>query len=292
MADRRTYVRMHDGLPDSPKLLGIDADGVTIALCGWLYSSGIFYASRAKSDGLIPVAKVSTLTTIPEATVVALAKHLLDACLWHERGHTCTTCLQPPARNYVVHDYLDHNRSRMEIDELISKRIAAGQRGGLAKAANHNNVANGLADASGLLVAKGYPDTDTTTDKKKTSSSSGGARRNKNDRPVAPRFDEFWAAYPRRDDKKPAGIAWTKAVEDEGADPQALIDGAGRYAKERKGQDRQFTKLAGTWLNKRSWENEPAPPFNANGHQPYLETAGGYEFGTSFFPDEDPRDMR
>lgn len=285
MADRRTYVRMHDGLPDSPKLLGIDADGTTIALCGWLYSSAIYYASRAKSDGLIPLAKVSTLTTIPEATVLALAKHLLDACLWHERGHTCTTCPQPPARHYIVHDYLDHNRSRMEIDELIAKRVAAGQRGGQAKAANYKNVANGVASASGLLVAKGYPDTDTTTDKKKTSSSSGSTRR-KNTRPVAARFDEFWAAYPRRDDRAPAEKAWTEAVEDGGIEPQVLIDAAARYAKERKGQPRNFTKLAATWLHKRSWENEPMPLFD--------ESAGRYrdepdrDYSHDWF-DEDPR---
>lgn len=289
MADRRTYVRMHDGMPDSPKLLGIDADGMTIALCGWLYSSGIFYASRAKSDGLIPLAKVPTLTTIPEATVVALAKHLLDACLWHERGHTCSTCAQPPVRHYIVHDYLDHNRSRMEIDELIAKRIAAGQRGGQAKAANHNGVANGVASASGLLVAKGYPDTDTTTDKKKTSSSSP-RKRGKSDRPVAARFNEFWLAYPRRQDKARAEAAWTKAIEDIPADAQAVIDGAARYAQSRKGQDPQYTKLPATWLNARAWEDESLPAFKpgGNGHQPYLDVPEDGYYSSDWF-DEDPR---
>lgn len=294
MADRRTYVRMHDGLPDSPKLLGIDADGTTLALCGWLYSSGIFYASRAKSDGLIPLAKVPTLTTIPEATVVALARHLLEAQLWHERGHTCETCPQPPARHYIVHDYLDHNRSRMEIDDLVAKRVAAGQRGGQAKAANQSAVANGLASASGSLDAKSYPDTDTTTDKKKTSSSSPAHRRGKTDRPVAARFDEFYAAYPKRQKRPEAEKAWTTAVEDQGTDPQMIIDAAIRFARGRKGQDPKFTPLPASWLNGKRWLDEPDEPYKppaAGGHQPYLEGPGGYEFGTDFF-DDDPRGVR
>jgi hypothetical protein len=56
--------------------------------------------------------------------------------------------------------------------------------------------------------------------------------------------------------KQGALKAFEKAVEG-GTDPETLIQGAKRYALERRGQDPKYTKHPATWLNKGCWEDEP-----------------------------------
>jgi hypothetical protein len=278
MADRRTYVRLHDGLPDHPKIAEVGGEAA------WLYVSGLCYCSRQLTDGMIPARMVARLTDLSKSE--ALASRLLEANLWHPASHDCKDCPQGIGDVYVVHDYLDHQRSAAEVRELSEKRAAAGQRGGKASGATRRSEAKHEASASGSLEANGKQneaetETETDIDKKKTSSSSSGAQsatkrrtRSRANRPVAPRFDEFYRAYPRREAPGEAEAAWTKAIEDVGADPQLVIDAAALYAISRKGQDATYTKLPATWLNKRCWEDEPKQPHDARasgGYQAYLE---------------------
>lgn len=272
MADRRTYVRLNDGLPDNPKILDVGD------LAGWLYVCGLCYCSRQLTDGVIPVAMVGRLTGL--ANYEAIASDLLEANLWHAPGHECKRCPQPLAGTYIVHDYLDHQRSAAEVKDLSEKRAAAGQRGGKASGESRrgeaNREANAVANAK-QARSKNEAETETETElKKKTSSSSTGRRRSRAAaRPVAARFDDFYRVYPRREAPADAEVAWTKAIEDVGADPQTVIDAAISYAMARKGKDPTYTKLPATWLNKRCWEDEATPAYNArsNGYQPYLEDA-------------------
>ncbi len=71
------------------------------------------------------------------------------------------------------------------------------------------------------------------------------------------RFAEFWAAYPRKADKRKAEKAWESAIKR--ADPEAIIRGARAYAAERASEDPQFTKHPTTWLNADAWANDPEP---------------------------------
>jgi hypothetical protein len=70
-------------------------------------------------------------------------------------------------------------------------------------------------------------------------------------------FAQFWSAYPRRVAKEVARKAYAKAIEN-GADPEALIAGARRYAAERSGQDQKYTAHPSTWINAQRWQDEPA----------------------------------
>lgn len=74
-----------------------------------------------------------------------------------------------------------------------------------------------------------------------------------------PDFDAFYAAYPRHEDKPDAVKAWKAALR-RGADPQRLIQAAAAYAHAiaRAGKSTEYTKLPATWLNKGSYDNEPA----------------------------------
>lgn len=164
--DTRTYVRVNDGLPDNPKILDVGD------LAGWLYVCGLCYCSRQLTDGVIPVAMVGRLTGL--ANFEALASALLEAKLWHAPGHICERCPQPLAGTYVVHDYLDHQRSAAEVRELSEKRAAAGQRGGKASGASRRGEANSEASATAKPKqpgSKNEADTDTDTDRRKDFSS-------------------------------------------------------------------------------------------------------------------------
>ena len=69
-------------------------------------------------------------------------------------------------------------------------------------------------------------------------------------------FGRFWAAYPKRVARKAAVKAFTQAVED-GADVEALVAGAGRYALERAEEDPRYTAYPGNWLAAGRWADEP-----------------------------------
>lgn len=170
--DTRTYVRINDGMPDNPKILDVGD------LAGWLYVCGLCYCSRQLTDGAIPVAMVGRLTGL--ANYEALASALLEAKLWHALGHDCTRCPQPAPGTYVVHDYLDHQRSAAEVRELSEKRAAAGQKGGRASGVTRRNEANGEASASAKPKqprSKNEAETDTDTERRKRTTSSSNAPR-------------------------------------------------------------------------------------------------------------------
>ncbi len=65
------------------------------------------------------------------------------------------------------------------------------------------------------------------------------------------RFDEFWAAFPRKRAKLAALKAYAKALKLTTA--AKILDSAKRYAADRAGQDEVYTKHAATWLNAGCW---------------------------------------
>jgi hypothetical protein len=81
--------------------------------------------------------------------------------------------------------------------------------------------------------------------------------------PKADRFDELWAAYPKRggasNPKKPARDKFERAVK-AGADPDAIIAAARRYHEIERQAGRAGTdKIAQlvTWLNQQRWNDYP-----------------------------------
>lgn len=167
--DKRTYVKVHDGLPDHPKI--IEAGGEA----GWLYICGLAYASRQLTDGVISKRLVPRLTdgSKPEASASALVR----VGLWHDGEHDCPNCPLAGPDAYVIHDYLDHQRSASEVADLRAKRAAAGQRGGKrsgeSRRATSDTEANREASASAKAKqagTKNEPETETETDKEEKTS--------------------------------------------------------------------------------------------------------------------------
>ena len=167
--DKRTYVKVHDGLPDHPKI--IEAGGEA----GWLYICGLAYASRQLTDGVISKRLVPRLTdgSKPEASASALVR----VGLWHDGEHDCPSCPLAGPDAYVIHDYLDHQRSAAEVADLRAKRAAAGQRGGKRSGESRRAASDGEAkdEASASAKAKqagskNEPETETETEEEQKTS--------------------------------------------------------------------------------------------------------------------------
>lgn len=91
------------------------------------------------------------------------------------------------------------------------------------------------------------------------------------------RFDEFWAAYPKRDGanpKHPAKLKFEGAVR-AGADPAAIIAGARAYASaESTKVGTPYVAQAVVWLNQRRWEDYAAAALPAPTGPPQPPRAG------------------
>lgn len=128
--DGREFVRVSVTLPDDPKLL----DTSDVPRCLALYVVGLLYAREHRTDGVLRPETVVHDARVPKR----LAGELVRVGLWHEPGHDCDRCEQPPAGRVIVHDYLEHNQSRDEIEaaRALGKAAAEARWAGRKAAAN------------------------------------------------------------------------------------------------------------------------------------------------------------
>lgn len=70
-------------------------------------------------------------------------------------------------------------------------------------------------------------------------------------------FEEWWATYPKKDDKRGTLPAWKRITRE--VDNTVLVEAAQRY-RDDPNRSEQYTKLPKTWLNAGAWENGPLPP--------------------------------
>lgn len=68
-----------------------------------------------------------------DATPDVVIDRLVEVGMWHEPGHDCPDCDQIVA-GFVIHDYLEQQPSRAEVEAKKEQAAEAGRRGGLAKA--------------------------------------------------------------------------------------------------------------------------------------------------------------
>ena len=114
-----------------------------------LWLAGMAYCNRNFTDGYIPASKARSLLDfdglmLQTATFVGggaieddlgpwASAVLIVVGLWHEDGHDCPVCPQPGPRRYYVHDYLEYQPSKAQVEETRAIRAAAGRKGGQAR---------------------------------------------------------------------------------------------------------------------------------------------------------------
>jgi hypothetical protein len=111
VADARTFIKVHDGLDEHPKVEELSDRAFRHLITLWCY------CSRNLTDGKVAERTWKRITT-PATTRELLANRLAKQV---EGG-------------YEMHDYLEHQRSRAEVEGLSEKRRAAGKKGGMARA--------------------------------------------------------------------------------------------------------------------------------------------------------------
>lgn len=106
-----TWVYLDDRYPEHPKIDGL-SDGAFR-----LHTSAICYANSHLTDGIIPADRLSRLMPkFRKAYVTELTQRLL----WIEL---------PGGTHYEIHDYLDWNKSRAEVEKRRVTRAEAGRKG-------------------------------------------------------------------------------------------------------------------------------------------------------------------
>lgn len=103
-----TWVKLDDGFPRHPKLIGLPAD------VKWAYIEALCYCGQYLTDGLFP------------AEGVIARKHADRLC---KAG-----LVDVEDGQYLIHDYLHYNPSRVEVEAEREKKRAAGKAGGRASA--------------------------------------------------------------------------------------------------------------------------------------------------------------
>lgn len=133
-----TYIKVNDALPEHRKIVAAGGDAA------WLHVCALAYSSRNLTDGRIPAGVVPRLSDRKQPA--KLAKKLTEVRLWHAAGHDCKRCPQPSSDEYVIHDYLIHQRSAEHVEAIKKKRAEAGRQGGSKKATNAKQGASNLLD--------------------------------------------------------------------------------------------------------------------------------------------------
>lgn len=101
--DGRTYIRVHDGMPDHPKVEALSDRAFRLLVETWCW------CSRHLTDGRVPRA------TWQRRSTPKVRRELVDAGLVEDLG----------ADGVFVHDYLVHQRSRAEVEEKAAERREA-----------------------------------------------------------------------------------------------------------------------------------------------------------------------
>lgn len=138
VTDTRTYIRLHDGMPDHPKIDALSDRAFRLLIEMWCW------CSRHLTDGRIPAGTWKKRGT-PAARQELISAGLADI---------------GPDGTVNMHDYLQHQRSADEVAALREARREAGRKGGIAKAKS-------LASAKqvpGQTPSKDVPSTETETE--------------------------------------------------------------------------------------------------------------------------------
>lgn len=244
-ADKRTYVTLHDGMPDHPKIgaLSDKAFRVWIELLCW--------CSRHRTDGKITKAWFEKVAT-PK-----VRQELLGAVIDQTED------------SYEIHDYLKHQRSAEEIDELSKKRSEIGKKGASKRWQNDSKpVANDVAKRKQTVWqddGKAIADTDTEEIDKSISNAQASPAA-----VIEDQFIAFYAEYPRKVGKDGARRAFKAALKK--TTFETLLAGAKGYQEMVAGTEERFIAHPSTWLNQGRWADEVKPaeqvsPWDREYHQ-------------------------
>lgn len=133
------WVRIDDGFADHPKMIEAGAEGIALQI------AALCYSNRHQTDGKVPRKRVKSLIEIKQISRVIA--RLLELGIWEEVDG-----------DYIIHDYLEYQPSRAEMDAARDKKARAGKAGAAARWGSET-MANAMADAMAGATAAEMPPT-------------------------------------------------------------------------------------------------------------------------------------
>lgn len=117
-----TWAKLDDGFHHHPKVMKVN-----LAATG-LFALGLSYAAANRTDGHLPERWVRGQIVGEEKVV----DQLISAGLWEATGD-----------GYEIHDYLEWQHSRAEVERLVEQKRNAGRASGQARRELPNELLNG-----------------------------------------------------------------------------------------------------------------------------------------------------
>lgn len=235
------WFKVDDGFTSSPKVISIPRSIRLMAIGAWTSAGN--YSAKNLTDGYVPNFYLDDIGA-PQEIVEALVKSGLwdlveDGIQFHD---WCE--YQPSAVEYL--------EKRREVSERRAE--AANKRWSNAKTLQVD--ANGMqtvckTDANEMQTVCPEPEPEPEPSITKVIDISSNA--------FDEEFNQFWAIYPRKENKQSARRAFKQALKAETL--ETILAGALRY-RDDPNRDPSFTKHGQTWLNNHCWNDDPLPARN------------------------------
>jgi hypothetical protein len=128
------WVRIDEGMPEHPKVAALPDAAFR------LHIEGLCYCARMLTDGAIPEVIAQRLGT------KKACKDLVKSGLWKSENDG----------GFRIHDYLDFQPSREDVEDRRNKRSQAGKRGAQSRWGRRETMANPMASAIPSAMANGW----------------------------------------------------------------------------------------------------------------------------------------
>lgn len=121
------WVKVDDGFGVHPKVQRIPR-AARLAAVG-LWQLALTHTARALTDGTLDADELDNLDAPPQ-----LVHELVRVGLWHEHGHDCDRCAQPPTGGVTFHDYAEYQPSGADVRARRESERAAKSAAGIETA--------------------------------------------------------------------------------------------------------------------------------------------------------------
>lgn len=181
--DPRVYAVITHDFADSPKMQVVSVEA------RWALLEMILYSCRMQTDGVL-------------SKRLAAAKWPLDVCLELASNDGEKPSLVETENEWIIHDFLEHQTSKAEIEARRKQKQEAGRKGGLAKRAGKTTPAS-RSQAGAKASAKQTLKQKRSKPKAEIRNKKGGGEQAENTANVAPKtaptaptsLDELAAAH-------------------------------------------------------------------------------------------------
>jgi hypothetical protein len=231
--DQRLYGKFTLDFPDHPKI-AILSDAAFRCLV-----EATLWSRKQERDGLLPRRYAVARWGVDVLQELCCNDDTKPSLIEREEG-------------WYIHDFAEHQETKADIETRRERNRIAGQKGGLAKA--KRSAKRGAKQPASEVLSENVAEKEEEKEKQNQQHIRATSSRD-----CPSRFDDFWASYPRRRDRRKAEKAFANALKRTDAD--TIIDGASRYAHD-PNRVEQFTKYAEGWLNGDGWLDEALPPRN------------------------------